>query len=363
MPALCATPAKSMFPALETVGSPPEDSYCWLSQQIWIRFFGWCRAIVASEPRFIQSAPSPSKTNTLRLGRDSASPRPMDEQSPNVLTWMLPSLGLTAFHSAVAPPAVVTNNSSLIKVAMACRHSKRFISIRLQNGPCQQQSHRPLRAFRRNHRAGDILFHSGRIAHDGVFDSQSLQHRLGDQSNHMKSVVTHISRIVDEEQYRDTELERRSGETITAVQQTAILHQHRRLLSGQMRAGANPDALFFATHRHMRDLLILVQEIDELKHIDVWNARHKVNACFFQAGENLSRSLKGSHLNFLVEDSRYRCQAVMNGAKSPRVKPISFRANGISTARISGRPRQGPGRKTFRGKVSGFFLADRFLLC
>src|SRR5215510_8158541 len=60
---------------------------------------------------------------------------------------------------------------------------------------------------------------------------------------------------------------------------------------------------------------------------------------------------------FLVEDSRYQCQAAMNGAKSPRVKPISFHANGISTARISGRPRQGPGRKTFRGKVSGFFFS------
>src|SRR5262245_8854727 len=127
-----------------------------------------------------------------------------------------------------------------------------------------------------------------------------------------------------------------------------------------MRAGANPDALFFATHRHMRDLLIFVQEIDELKHIDVWNTGYQVDARFFQAGENLLRSLKGSHFIFLVEDSRYRCQAVMNGAKSPRVKPISSRANGISTARISGRPHQGPGQKTFRGKVSGFFLADRF---
>src|SRR5262245_14642642 len=232
MPALRATPAKSMFPAVETVGSPPEDSYCWLSQQIWIRFFGWCRAIVAKEPRFIQSAPSPSKTNTLRPGRDSASPRPMDEQRPNVLTWMLPSLGLTAFHSAVAPPAVVTNNSSLIKLAMACRHSKRFISIRSQHGPCHQQSHRPLRALRRDHRAGDILLHSGRIAHDGVFDSQSLQHWLRNQSNHVNSVVTHISRVVDEQQYRDTELERGSGETITTVQQAPVLHQHRGLLPG-----------------------------------------------------------------------------------------------------------------------------------
>src|SRR5215475_10878658 len=144
----------------------------------------------------------------------------MDEQSPSVLTWMLPSLGLTAFHSAVAPPAVVTNNSSLIKLAIARRHSKRFISIRSQHGPCQQERHRPLRAPRRDHRAGDILFHSGRIAHDGVFDSQSLQHRLRNQSNHVKSVVTHIPGVVDEKQYWDTELERCGGETITAVQQT-----------------------------------------------------------------------------------------------------------------------------------------------
>src|SRR4029434_8614108 len=148
--------------------------------------------MVASEPRFIQSAPSPSKTKTLRLGSDSASPRPMDEQSPNVLTWMLPSLGLTAFHSAVAPPAVVTNNSPLTKVTMACRHSKRFISIRLQHGPRQQQSHRPFRAPRYDHRAGDVLFDFGGVAHHRVFDSQSLQHRLGDQANHMKGVVAHI---------------------------------------------------------------------------------------------------------------------------------------------------------------------------
>src|SRR5262245_66133223 len=96
-----------------------------------------------------------------------------------------------------------------------------------------------------------------------------------------------------------------------------------------MRAGTNSDALFFATHRDMSDLFILVQEIDELKHVDVWNTGHQVDARFFQAGENLSRSFRGSHFIFLVEDSRYRCQAAMNGAKSPRVKPISFRANGI----------------------------------
>ena len=53
-----------------------------------------------------------ARTKTLRLGRASATPRPMDEQRPRVFTWILPSLGRTAFHSAVAPPAVVTNNSS-----------------------------------------------------------------------------------------------------------------------------------------------------------------------------------------------------------------------------------------------------------
>src|SRR5262245_48035467 len=253
--------------------------------------------MVASEPRFIQSAPSPSKTKTLRLGSDSASPRPMDEQSPNVLTWMLPSLVLTSFHSAFAPPTVFTNNSSLIKGAMACKHSKRFISIRLQHGSRQQQSHRPFRALRRDHRAGDVLLHLARVAHHRIFDSQSLQHRLGDQANHMEGVIAHISRIVDQQQYRDTELERRGGEAIATVQQAAVLHQHRRLLSGQMRAGANPDALFFATHRDMSNLLIFVQEIDELKHVDVRNTGHQVDARLFQAGENLSRSLWASHFD------------------------------------------------------------------
>src|SRR6185503_16305016 len=117
MPALSAMPAKLMLPAVATVGSPPEDSYCLLSQQMWMRFFGWCRPMVASEPKFIHSAPSPSNTNTLRFGKASAKPRPMDEQRPRVLTWMLPSLGLTAFHSLVAPPAVVTNSSSWISGA------------------------------------------------------------------------------------------------------------------------------------------------------------------------------------------------------------------------------------------------------
>src|SRR4029450_4438226 len=198
--------------------------------------------MVASEPRLIQSAPSPSKTKTLRLGSDSASPRPMDEQSPNVLTWMLPSLGLTAFHSAVAPPAVVTNNSSLIKGAMACRHSKGFISVRLQHGSRQQQSDRPFRALRRDHRAGDVLLHLGRVAHHRIFNSQPLQHRLGDQANHMEGVIAHISRVVDQQQYRDTELERGGGEAIAAIQQTAVLHTPPRPPASTPPLASRPDA-------------------------------------------------------------------------------------------------------------------------
>src|SRR5215475_15237903 len=65
-----------------------------------------------------------------------------------------------------------------------------------------------------------------------------------------------------------------------------------------MRPGANPNALLFATHGDMSNLLIFVQEIDELKHVDVRNTGHQVDARFFQAGENLSRSLRGSHFNF-----------------------------------------------------------------
>ena len=90
-------------------------------------------------------------------------------------------------------------------------------------------------------------------------------------------------------------------------------------VSGQMRAVQTPDALFFATHGDMSDLLIFVQEIDELKHIDVRNTGHQVDARLFQAGENLSRSSGVPtstipQLFFLLKDSRCRCQAVTTPA-------------------------------------------------
>ncbi len=100
-----------------------------------------------------------------------AKPRPMDEHRPRVLTWMLPSLGCTPFHSAVAPPAVVTNNSFLINGAIACRHSKRFIYLSLQHGAGEQQRDRSFRTIRQGYGSGDILFHFGRIAHDDIFDA------------------------------------------------------------------------------------------------------------------------------------------------------------------------------------------------
>jgi len=72
----------------------------------------------------------------------------------------------------------------------------------------------------------------------------------------MEGVVAHITCVVDEQQDLDAELKRRGGETVSAVQQAAVLHQHRRLLSGQVRAGANADAFLFTSDRHMRYLLI-----------------------------------------------------------------------------------------------------------
>src|SRR5215468_6789253 len=130
-----------------------------------------------------------------------------------------------------------------------------------------------------------------------------------------------------------------------------------------MRAGANPDPLFFATHRHMRDLFIFVQEIDELKHIDVWNTGYQVDARFFQAGENLSRSLKGSHFTFpcrrfsLPVSSRYERSKITKSKAD--ILPRQRDQHGPNLRAAASRT----GRKTFRRKVSGFFLADRFLLC
>ena len=83
-----------------------------------------------------------------------------------------------------------------------------------------------------------------------------------------------------------------------------------------MRAGANTDALFFATHRDMSDLLIFVQEIDELKHVDVRNTGHQVDARLFQAGENLSRPLNCSHLDTTsIEIKNFCAQGYLRAAQ------------------------------------------------
>ena len=63
-----------------------------------------------------------------------------------------------------------------------------------------------------------------------------------------------------------------------------------------MRAGTDADSFFFAANRDMSDVLVFVKQIEELHHIDIWNARHEVDAGFFQSCENLLRSRDGSHI-------------------------------------------------------------------
>ena len=53
-----------------------------------------------------------------------------------------------------------------------------------------------------------------------------------------------------------------------------------------------------------------IKQIDELQHIDVGNARHEVDAGFFQSCENLLRSRDGSHIANAskVRSARYTCR-------------------------------------------------------
>src|SRR5579871_781522 len=162
IPAPRATAAKSSRSEADAVGAPPDASYDLLSQQMWTRFLGWCRPIVASEPRFIHSEPSPSKTTTRRCGSARARPRPIEEHRPSVLTCRLASPGWIVFHSGEVEPFVVTNSSSVIRGAIACIPSSRSIGdVLLQNRACQEQRYRSLRGVAAAHRLGDLALHVG----------------------------------------------------------------------------------------------------------------------------------------------------------------------------------------------------------
>ena len=74
-------PARSV-PVAVCVGWPPVSAHWWLSHTMSTRLGGACRAMVASDPRFMSNEPSPSVTNTLRPGAASATPSPIDETHP-----------------------------------------------------------------------------------------------------------------------------------------------------------------------------------------------------------------------------------------------------------------------------------------
>src|SRR3954463_2849325 len=205
MPAARANAAKFIRAEL-TVGVPPDDSYTPLSIQIWTRLRGCFQPI---EPRllmFIQSAPSPSSTITLLFDWPSARPMPIDEHRPSVLTCKFASLGWMACHSPVAPPAVVTTSSSWTSPLIASSASTRFIVQLLQHSSGDEEGHRSLRGFRHGHRATDLLGEGIGVAEDLVLDIERLEHRLGDEPEHVEGVVTPIARVVDQEQQGDAEL-------------------------------------------------------------------------------------------------------------------------------------------------------------
>ena len=77
-----ARPTASQSSSRVGVGTLAVNSYTRLSTSRIDRFEGFAPAIVASEVRFIASAPSPAIANTCSFGRTAASPSATDVASP-----------------------------------------------------------------------------------------------------------------------------------------------------------------------------------------------------------------------------------------------------------------------------------------
>ena len=133
-------------------------------------------------------------------------------------------------------------------------------------------------------------------APDEVFDAEPFEHGFGDEPQHMKRVVADISSIIDQQQDRNAELQRGGGQAVAAIEQPAVLHQHRRFLPRQVGAGADADAFLFASHGYVGDLFVFIEQIYQLEHIDIGHARDVINASLFESSENVLCSRKRSHM-------------------------------------------------------------------
>src|SRR5262245_50406965 len=180
----------------------------------------------------MSSEPSPSSTITLRCGRLRAIPSPMLETRPSVRLRKLPSLGCKSYHSTVAPPALATTNASPTLPAMAFRQSIRFISgLALEEVAIEQHCDGSSGVHGQHGGAGDRAHHGLPVAQDVVTDAERVQHRLGDVPYSGEISGVDVTGIIDDEQRWDAELQRRRGQTVGAIEKSAILHDQCRGLS------------------------------------------------------------------------------------------------------------------------------------
>src|SRR5919205_4489495 len=103
-----------------------------------------------------------------------------------------------ACHSTVAPPAVVTTNSSPTRSLIAASASPRFIGSLLEHRARDQERDRALRRLGHGHRATDLLGERTRVAERLVLNVERLKHRLGHQPQYVEGVVTPVAGVVDE---------------------------------------------------------------------------------------------------------------------------------------------------------------------
>jgi hypothetical protein len=62
-----------------------------------------------------------------------------------------------------------------------------------------------------------------------------------------------------------------------------------------MSAGADANAFFLASHRHMGDVLVFVEQVEQLEHVDVRHTGDQVDTGTLETGQNILRSSDSSH--------------------------------------------------------------------
>ena len=121
-----------------------------------------------------------------------------------------------------------------------------------------------------------------------IRNSQGSQDILGDGAAFRlpRVALAELASITDEHQQRDAIQLSARHDGVDRCEKPMVLHQQRRLHTGEMGASRDPDALFFFRESNERHVGVVLSETDQMDEPGLRQRRHQTDAACLERIEN-----------------------------------------------------------------------------